>query len=55
MFVVPLEREDALPGNDLEPPLLAALRFDVAANQTPTVNAGPSGMANAPQSRGHRS
>ena len=34
MFVVPSEREDALPGNDLEPPVLAALRFDVAAINT---------------------
>ncbi len=31
MFVVPSEREDALPGNHLEPALLTALRFDVAA------------------------
>ena len=29
MFVVPSEREDAFPGDHLEPPLLATLRFDV--------------------------
>src|SRR4030095_6891798 len=31
LFVIPSEREDALTGNHLEPALLTALRFDVAA------------------------
>src|SRR5512145_3356795 len=34
VFVVPSERQDALARNDLEPSLLAALRFDVATINT---------------------